>query len=55
MKKKTNKERFIGLRITEQEYELINLLRYHYEEEGIKYNMSNAIRTFIIHCTKQLQ
>lgn len=55
MKKKTNKDRFICLRITETDYQLINLLREHYEEEGIKYNMSNAIRTFIIHCTKQLQ
>jgi len=53
MEKKAVKNRYVSLRITDEEMQLINLLRDHYKDEGIKYNMSKAIRTFIVHCTKE--
>lgn len=53
MEKKAVKNRYVCLRITDEEMELINLLRDHYKDEGIKFNMSKAIRTFIVHFTKE--
>lgn len=53
MEKKAVKNRYVCLRITNEEMQLINSIRDHYKDEGIKFNMSKAIRTFIVHCTKE--
>lgn len=49
MSNKVKKTKFISLRLSEADQKTIEAIRYHYECEGIKLNISKIIREHILH------
>lgn len=45
---KPKKEKFISIRVSDYDLKTLEAIRYHYECEGIKLNLSGVIRDTIL-------